>query len=361
MPPACITPQGTSFLLVRYLSGFYVFGYSGQDVATSGRLAEVGEFGFDPSGAFYKGGIADSNDAGTVNSLTLDGSLAEFDIAGRSLATLTVTVGGVPHVEHYALYVSWFPDNFPPKMYAVSIDPVNSSGHLLSGPVLSQSPSGDADNTFLQGILVLQAAGLNVSGGQSSGVAAAGLATFDGTGNITKLDVEQNVGGTFNFYNGAGTYSVSSNGRTTLAAQGLPSIAYVASPNEMFAISTDASATLAYFEWQQSSEPFSNASLSGYYSAGSLPPVKANVTNSVLQLTADGNGNLTGVGDNSGPNGLQSNVNFAGTYSLDATGKSPLSGSISGYMYLGGYDMYMPEFIVVTNENNPRVLTILGY
>jgi len=79
-------------------------------------------------------------------------------------------------------------------------------------------------------------------------------------------------------------------------------------------------------------------------------------------LSADGKDNLTGVADNSGPNGLQSNVTFAATYALDATGKSPLSGSLSGYMYLGGFDQdFGAVLIVVTNESSPRLLTILRY
>lgn len=82
----------------------------------------------------------------------------------------------------------------------------------------------------------------------------------------------------------------------------------------------------------------------------------------MFQLTSDGNGNLTGIADSSGLSGLQSDVNTAITYSLNLLGKSPLSGSLTGYLYVGGYDeLGFPEFVVVTDETNPRVLTISEY
>jgi hypothetical protein len=245
------------------------------------------------------------------------------------------------------------PLSVPPEFYALRIDPINGTGQLLSGTISQQIGVTQANNASLSGILVMQESGALPGGTQ--GIAAAGLATFDGMGNITAVDVEQNVGGAFTLFNNPGSYAVSNNARVVITAPGLPGIGYLITPNKMFAITGTPDASLAFMQQQLSGAPFSNGSLSGYCAAGSLAPVVSNVTNSVLQLTADGNGNLTGVADNSGPNGLQSNVNTAITYSLNAVGKSPLSGSVTGYMYLGGFDeIEEPEFVVVTGETYRR-------
>ncbi len=347
------------------LGGNFAFGYSGQDVASSGRIAEVGEFAVDANGA-VSNGIADSNTAGTLNSLTISGTVAPADTEGRSVAQLTVTSGGQQHMEQYAFYWNLLEDSGLPEAYAVRIDPINGTGQLLGGTLRQQNVVMQGySNASLTGALTMQAWG--TAAGNSPGVGAAGLATLDGAGNVISTDVEQNVGGTVTPYTGSGSYNVASNGRTTISAQGLPAIAYLVDSSQglgpkMFAISGDATATLAYVQQQQQAGPFSNASLTGYCSAGTLPQLEYGATNSVFQLTSDGNGNLTGVADSSGAGGLQSNVNTAITYSLNLLGKSPLSGSLTGYMYVGGYDeLGFPEFVVVTDEANPRVLTISGY
>jgi len=350
------------------VAGNLAFGYSGLDVSSSGRVVEVGEFTVDANGGISNG-VGDSNTAGTLNSLTISGNVAPADSAGRSVAQLTVISGGKQHMEQYAFYWNPLYNGFTesPEVYALRIDPIDGSGQLLSGALRTQSlPNQGYNNSSISGILAMRASG-TISPGSFPGVAAAGLATCDGAGNVIAVDIEQNVGGTVTSYNGSGTYNVASNGRVTISAQGLASIGYLIDTSQglgpqMFAIAGDATATLASMQTQQGGAPFSNASLSGYYSAGTLPQLEYGATNSVFQLTADGNGNLTGIVDSSGPNGLQSDVNTAITYSLNPLGKSQLSGSVTGYMYVGSYNEFaLPEFVVVTDETNPRLLTILGY
>ena len=129
-----------------------------------------------------------------------------------------------------------------------------SAAHLRQQNIVMQGYS----NASLTGALTMQAWG--TAAGNSPGVGAAGLATFDGAGNVISTDVEQNVGGTVTPYTGSGSYNVASNGRTTISAQGLPAIAYLVDSSQglgpkMFAISGDATATLAYVQQQQQSAP----------------------------------------------------------------------------------------------------------
>ena len=62
-----------------------------------------------------------------------------------------------------------------------------------------------------------------------------------------------------------------------------------------YIVGTDAKVTAGQLMEPQAGSPFSNVSVSGNYSGGTVNPVLSAVTNSVTSLFADGVGNVTGT------------------------------------------------------------------
>ena len=98
-------------------------------------------------------------------------------------------------------------------------------------------------------------------------------------------------------------------------------------------VGTDAAATSGYFEPQTGSS-FSQISIFGTYSGGTVSPVLSAVTDSVTWLFADGQGNINGTQDTSGPGGPGGPTNFTWTYAVDSTGRAVVSGSYPSVMYV---------------------------
>ena len=96
-----------------------------------------------------------------------------------------------------------------------------------------------------------------------------------------------------------------------------------------------------------------NDSVIGNYVAGSIAPALSSVTNQVEWALVDGNGNINGLQDSSGPNGSQSNQPVALTYQMDASGRALLDsnpgGTLQGIMYL----VSPSSALVLSTDANP--------
>jgi hypothetical protein len=93
----------------------------------------------------------------------------------------------------------------------------------------------------------------------------------------------------------SGTYSVASNGRVTTAFSGEnhPPIFYLIAKNQ--AILLGSSSTVGFGTMTpQVGSSFTLSSLDGNYLGGNEQPTTSNVKENVIQVDADGNGNLTG-------------------------------------------------------------------
>jgi hypothetical protein len=327
------------------IAGGWALGFFGVDNGGN-RSAGAGSFKVATSGILTSG-IADTNDNGTVNngtgqSLNLTGSWAldaEFASTGRGTAALNV--GGNP--QDYAFYVV----NPKSELIAVQTDPASSGLSLVSllQPVLNVTGGGFSNGT-LNASSVME---LNGYTGGSSPLpdVQLGVSTFDGKGNITLFQTDENKGGTAtqNVFTNTGTYNVDpTTGRTTVTGlgSGPQPVWYLVNANNGFVIGTDSSVTQGQFE-PQSGAPFNLGAFLISYAGGTIQPVLASVTNEVdstvipapggtLVVTYDTSGSATGepmmnlmlsstylLGDDPGKTGM----NTTGKILLTAVGSAP--------------------------------------
>src|SRR4029077_11815337 len=97
-------------------------------------------------------------------------------------------------------------------------------------------PAGGFSNASLNGNMGIYLTGLSVCGSATGTVpkTVAGLLTADGKGSLT-LTYDENYCSTPNSVTGApGTYSVASNGRTSIGIGGYSLVAYLVNLNQVF-------------------------------------------------------------------------------------------------------------------------------
>jgi hypothetical protein len=276
------------------------------------RSAGAGAFAADVSGNLTSG-IEDTNDNGTVASQVAFTGLwvADADFATTGRGTITLNVG--TNVLDYAFYVV----NPKNELIAVQTDLVSSGASLSLVSLLQPAVNvtgGGFSNGSLNGSTVMELNGMSSAGPDVQ----LGVGQFDGQGNITLFQTDENNGGTHteNTFT-TGTYSVgSATGRVTVAGlgTGLQPVFYLVNANRGFFIGTDSSVTEGSFEPQSggtaSTPPgFSLSQFLISYAGGTIQPVSTNVTNEVDStfIPAPG-GTIVVTYDTSGPGGPQTNL-----------------------------------------------------
>ncbi len=143
--------------------------------------------------------------------------------------------------------------------------------------------------------------------------------------------------------------SVASNGKVTLTGfgSGAP-ILYLTDIDHGFIVGQDNSVTWGKLEPQSAPPPYNNGSIFGTYLGGSVGPAQSVLVDSVAYLLADGNGNMSGVSDTSGPSGTGTQ-DLAATYQVDASGRAVLSGTPAGFMYV----VSPTKVVLLPTGNNP--------
>ena len=348
--------QQTTAFSTGEIKNNYAFELVGSSGGSS-RFAMAGEFNSTGSGTLSGEVDADSGGSGSGSgpvNVTL--SASDFSVAstGRGTASITFTSEATINFAFYVVNSS--------EMLMMAVDTSQTPPMVIAGQVLQQS--GSFTNASLNGVSVIEMQG---GDSQSSPNVTAGFVTTNGAGSFS-INADQNQAGTMGTLSGSGTYSVSSNGRMTLTGVGSnPPVFYLISQNQAFVVGTDNSVTVGKMTPQVGSG-FTNASLNGSYLGGSQPPQDWNVKAEILQIHADGAGNMTGTQDEDSENhgGAQSNTIPALTYAPAVggpAGKFVISqgGVPQVYLYIinatsgSGQAVLMPVSSSQNQDNNPKL------
>lgn len=291
--------QDAGSLAAMAAAGNYAFELAGVD-AQGGRLAIAGEFAVNAADAVSQG-VLDANDAGVVaNQLPLSGNYAA-SAKGAGSAEMDVPGTGTVHLNLYAVSAD--------EAYAVETD--GAGMPLLTGSVLRQS-GGPFTNATFAGNDVAQMTGF--AGGATQMIF--GLLSADGSGNAS-LSAAQLAGGDVAEMDATYATSVGVGGRAALGPAAGSPIIYFVGPNQGFVLGTDSSVMAGWIQ-PQAGGPIAASSFSGTIAGASVFPASAGLTQSVVTLAFDGNGNVTGTGATSGANGLAVLPIQQGTYSVGA-------------------------------------------
>jgi hypothetical protein len=341
------------------ITGDYAFGAAGSDNANN-RAAIEGRFTSNGTGTL-------TNATGDVNAYGTDFSMnftaANYAVSntatGRGTMNFAFTLGGTVDSLNFVFYVV-----NSTKLFVMESDPVTTATPLLNGQVIQQQlPAGGFTNASLNGNMVIYLTGLSsCSSGSGVPKAGAGLLTADGNGSFSLTYDENYCRGPNSFTNAPGTYSVASNGRTSIAIGGFNLVAYLVNLNQIFLFVSDVNVLFGFGE-PQALGSFNNAALNGTYTGFTTNPAAFGVTVFSGEFAADGTtpmGNITGTEDIGAPSGPNSGVAFNATYSVSS---SPANGrgTMTVTSGTGGnaiiYMISASKFVAVSlNDANPAIL-----
>jgi uncharacterized repeat protein (TIGR01451 family) len=297
------------------ISGNYAFGLSSPFATSSTRFAAAGVGTF--TAGIITSGALDGNDGGNIDNTGTSNYPASpvsftglYNIGGNGRGTMSFAVG--TSAVNSAVYVV-----SSGELLIVNIDS-QASGAPFTGSILKQSGAFTASSLNATFIL-----GINSTSGTGADVLL-GLVTPSGTGTFAFSGDENNAGALAaqSFTNG--TYSVASNGRVTISGTGSHNpVFYLVSANKGFVVGTDSAVASGSFE-PQTGGPFTNASVNGTFSFGSITPVEANVSDESGVATFNGLGGISGTSDSTTGSTLNSGQAFSETYSFAASGRGTL-------------------------------------
>jgi hypothetical protein len=318
------------------LSGPYALGVFG--TVNTNRLAAVGRFNAGPSGTFSSGkmDVTVQTHIGvdpqvTSTNLTLAGSFsAPSSSTGRGTAALTLSPapGGVAGNLNFAYYVI-----SNEKVLLVETDTRSSTIPVLSSEVRRQNEPFSAAS--FNAPTVFSMAGVNRANyGAEIVNAAVGQMVPDGSGSMTGIiDDNQRQGATNKAF--TGSYTVASDGRSTLALQlgsgnADSDIAYFFGQNEAFLMQTSGTDVLFGSVKPQAAGPFTAASISETFLTATAAPTSEQAENDCGLTTFDGVGGITSTMDvNSDsvrdPHDWLHHFDFTGTYTVAANGRGTLT------------------------------------
>jgi hypothetical protein len=310
--------QDTSAFSLGSISGPYAFGFAGQNPAAK-REAIVGAFSTDGSGMITSG-VADQNVAGTATNPSLTGTYtAPSGSDGRTSITLNPSGASSLNLTAYVVSAS--------ELLAMRTDTFSSDG-LVSGTILSQT-STSFDNSALNSPAVYYEIGLDSASSSSQSLAGIGLITPDGKGGVT-FNTDSSNGGTIQQGQSfPATYSVLNAGRVTVVStQASATWAfYLVNKNQGFLLDASSDAGLGFFEPQAAAPAggFANSSLSGTFSAGTIAASIASNVHATGLAMLDGAGKFSESATLSGTSGLFVNDRTTGTYSISASGRGTVT------------------------------------
>jgi hypothetical protein len=342
------------------ITGDYAFGATGFDNANN-RAAIAGRFTSNGTGTL-------ANVAGDVNAYGTDYSMnftaANYTVSntatGRGTMNLAFTFGGTPDSLNFVFYIV-----NPGKLFVMVNDPVTTATPLLNGVVVQQRiPAGGFTNASLNGNMVIYLTGRSVCGGGTGSVpkAGAGLLTANGNGAFSLTYDENYCRAPNAFTDAPGTYSVASNGRTSITVGGFSLVAYLEDLNQIFLFVSDSNVLFGFGE-PQAAGSFTNSALKGPYAGFATNPAAFGVVVFSGEFSADGatpTGNITGAEDIGVPSGAVSGATFKASYSV-ASSPTNGRGTMTVTSGTGGnaviYMISASKFVAVSlNDPNPAVL-----
>jgi len=328
----------TSFTLSS-ITGNYAFGMLGID-GQGARYGFAGQFAANGAGSFSAGSLdSDSAIAGPVSNTGVTGTYSAPD-ATTGRGTATITIAG-PTTTSYSYYIV-------DGTQLLMMDTDQVSGHpraIVGGNMLQQSGSFGQNSFNGTGVFDTTA---------SAAQGQVGLLTGDGSANIT-LNSDLNTAGNVTSETGQGTYTVATNGRTTLSNSGFQTsdpVLYLTNANQGFIIGTDPAVTFGFVTAQVGPGAFSAASLSGTYFGGSVAPIAGAANNQVDIATADGVSAVDFITDSSSTAGLKQDQTSSPSFTVASSGRGVLNnGGITSIIYM----VSTGEFVELAPDANAMV------
>jgi hypothetical protein len=298
--------QDASALDPAALAGSWVFNVRGID--TEGRPeAAVGAFTVTGNSLT---GTVDGNDTilETFNAPILPGPVGNFFETGPVGVGVDVGPGGAGVFAYTTSPGTLHQLNF------IAID----ANHLKLISDISPEAGDSYRPTSVFGSFAFTMAG-------PEGVAAGGVLNVDGAGNVLGSSVEDtNVAGSISLNSGvSGTYSITPNGRIELLLNDKLNSILVAYPStgglQLVQMNGGVASGVGFLG---AGATHSNASLNGRYGANISGSTGGGKFGEIAQLTADGNGNLTGSGSINNAGTLTSGLKLDGTYLMSPNGRA---------------------------------------
>jgi hypothetical protein len=317
-----IRKQLLSSFSAANFSGDYAFGFAGAD-SSGKRAALAGTIHADGSVNLSQGNL-DVNDAGALQS-NLQNITGSFGVAGNGRGTATI---GIPATLDFVFYL--VSDD---QALFMSSDTLSSTTPRVSGEALRES-----DEPF--GASSLNGNSITSVTGQNGNKASVLIGLFNASSPTATLTADQNDAGTVSSIPlQSGSYAVAMNGRVMVSGLGSRiSILYLSATNQAFVLGSDTEASLGILEAQTDGPPFSNASFSGDFTAGTQATSDASADELSGTLSADGMGNSTGTLDELDSSGNQhTNLKFTGVSSIASSGRgtyvlTPASGPARNFI-----------------------------
>jgi hypothetical protein len=282
-------------------SGSYVYGLVGWDPSVPARMSVVGVLTAS-SGAFTNMN-EDVDDGGTLASdvTGITGTYTSFDTYGRATATFSYE-GSVSTGTLYMVSASKL-------LY------LQSSSEYLIGEIDQQTvPTGGFTNSSLNGLAVVYFGGIGSSGNDI----VMGLFNANGSGSAP-FTGEEDDSGTVTAESMTCTYTVASNGRTTLDNSCTGPVLYLAKTNTAFFLDMSPGVDFGEFT-SQAAGPFTNAYLDGTFFAGDLEVISQSQNVEVGSINLDGNGGVTGTTDSTSTTAQNYALALTDTYSINSDG-----------------------------------------
>lgn len=298
------------------------------------RAAAIGRFASSASGTISNTSMDAAGGGSNFGPLSFSGSLGAVGGGGRGILAVSVTglPAGVNPNWNFAYYIINANEAF-----AVQIDSVSSATPVptIAGNIVRQSPPFSAASANGTSVFSVNGQDLDLGGNNVT----VGLAVTDGKGNVNGT-LDGNEGGGLNSdvpY--TGTYSIASNGRGTVTFI-LNSVN--SKPFTLYAIGTDHAFLLegtpavpgkdvqtGLLE-PQSGGPFTGASLSGAYAAGSQRPATnlqnmASLAAFVSGVFTLSSGTTVAATVDASGTGLPNPIAITGSFSVSSNGRGAMT------------------------------------
>ena len=346
-----IDKQDPTAFSAAKLQGGYVFGLSG--IGTSGTtLATAGFWTMDGAGNITNG-VVDVNDetGGVLQNSAVSGTYT-VAATGRGTAVITSGYG----TQNFVFYIV---DATDLKFVEMDGAPA-ASGEVLQAAATYTSAS-------LHGGLAFTIGGADHG---SVPLAAGGVVTADGNGNLSSGTLDLNDGGNASL--GAsigGTYSFAANGRgilnmTNTALGNLQFAIYPAQNHTIELVEIDVRAVMSGMAKAQTGSPFATSSIAGPFAVnftGVLSSVGGTTQEDITgQVNADGSGNLTGTLDiNTLATRTQGTPLSASTYTMGMDGRGTAILNIAGATFNLQTYLVDANTVLVLDTDSFRILVAI--
>lgn len=299
--------QNSAAFTTAALAGQFAFNLSGVDVANN-PFATVGSIVTSATGTVTSGVNDSSDDGAIVTAAAITAGSFSVAANGRGTASLTTSSG----VLNFAFYVV---DANHIKL--VETDTTNA----LAGDAFRQS--GTFSNATLTGPFAFTLGGANLS----APFVAGGVLTSNGAGAVSGVEDVNNGGVVNTNLTFTGTYLMAANGRGTAilpTGLGTVNLAFYPTTHGVQVLEIDTGLIASGVAFQQTGT-LGTAAVTGSYAMNFTGVSSNGPLDSIAEFNANGSGSLSGIVDFNNFGSLSTGGSLTGTYSLDATGRGPMT------------------------------------